>query len=103
MSPHGSLFEGDAHYVSAPGYDGLLGVMADHAPLLNVLLPGTVKVRVGEEETFYAIASGILEVNHVSGVLILADEARKAASPQDAAEQLKDIKSRYEPAKLNRN
>jgi F-type H+-transporting ATPase subunit epsilon len=96
ISPLGSLFDGEVQFVTVPGFDGSMGVLAGHAPILTTLRAGVVKLTASSgEETFYAIASGILEVNQSSQALILADEAVKAASQQEADEKLKEIKTRY--------
>ena len=96
ISPQGILFDGEVQFVTVPGFDGSMGVLAGHAPILTTLRSGVVKLIASSgEETYYAIASGILEVNQSSQALILADEAVKSASLQEANEQVKEIKTRY--------
>lgn len=96
ISPQGILFDGEVQFLTVPGFDGSMGVLAGHAPILTTLRPGIVKLTSSSgEETYYAIASGILEVNQSSQALILADEVVKSASLQEANEQLKEIKAHY--------
>lgn len=59
--------------VIAPGTEGYLGVLRDHAPLVTRLQPGklTVKDETGNEE-IYAISGGFLEVSR-NTVTVLAD------------------------------
>jgi F-type H+-transporting ATPase subunit epsilon len=63
----------------APGSEGYLGVLRDHAPLVTALKPGKLTVReVSGEEVVYAVSGGYLEVNRNQATL-LADAVEKAA------------------------
>lgn len=77
VTPVGSVFDGPASYVSVPGREGSLGVLAEHSPLVTMLKAGDVLVRNGETEKTYAITSGILEINAGHQVLVLADKAEE--------------------------
>jgi F-type H+-transporting ATPase subunit epsilon len=41
ISPSGTLFSGPVDSVVIPAWDGLMGVLPGHAPLLALLRPGT--------------------------------------------------------------
>jgi F-type H+-transporting ATPase subunit epsilon len=57
--------------IVAPGTDGYLGVLANHAPLITTLRPGELKVRYeGDREALYAIGQGILKVADNVAVLL---------------------------------
>jgi F-type H+-transporting ATPase subunit epsilon len=56
------VFEGDVDMVLAPGVDGELGILPNHAPLLSTLRFGVLRVRVRGEEEAFAISGGVLEV-----------------------------------------
>jgi F-type H+-transporting ATPase subunit epsilon len=59
--------------LNAPGSEGYLGVLRDHAPLVTGLLPGKLTVvRPGGGREEYAISGGFLEVRH-NVVTVLAD------------------------------
>jgi F-type H+-transporting ATPase subunit epsilon len=45
VSPSGTLFSGPVESVIIPAWDGLMGVLPGHAPLLALLRPGTVTAR----------------------------------------------------------
>ncbi len=40
------LYEGDVNMVIIPGTDGVIGIMPKHAPLMAVVAPGEVLVRI---------------------------------------------------------
>lgn len=67
-----SLFEGPADVVIAPGVEGELGILPNHAPLLTNLDLGILRVRYKGEEEIFTIAGGILEVRP-DLVTVLAD------------------------------
>lgn len=66
------LFEGEADIVVAPGSEGEMGILPNHAPLLAQLAYGIVRVRREGKEQAFAIAGGVLEVRP-EGVTVLAD------------------------------
>jgi F-type H+-transporting ATPase subunit epsilon len=58
--------------VIAPGSEGELGILPDHAPLLATLGLGVLRVRYQGDEEVFTIAGGILEVRPEI-VTVLAD------------------------------
>jgi F-type H+-transporting ATPase subunit epsilon len=66
------LFDGNVDMVVAPGSEGEMGILPNHAPLLAQLAYGILRLRQGGEEQAFAIAGGVLEVRP-DGVTVLAD------------------------------
>ncbi len=56
------LYEGPADIVIAPGVEGELGILPNHAPLLTLLDIGLLIIRNADEEHAFTIVGGILEV-----------------------------------------
>lgn len=85
VSAEKSLYSGEAEVVIAPGQRGELGIYPRHTPLLTILKPGSVRIKVPnqtEEELVY-VSGGILEVQpHV--VTILSDSAIRGADLDEA-------------------
>ena len=67
----------EVDYVSAPGIDGVLGVLPRHAPLVTALKIGELHYRKDGEEFNYAIGGGFMEVRP-DKVTVLADSAEHA-------------------------
>ncbi len=63
--------------VIAPGIEGELTVLPQHAPLLTMIRPGILRLVKGGDETDVAITGGFLEVKD-DRVTILADAAERA-------------------------
>ena len=62
------LSKEDATEVVVPAFEGEMGILKDHIPIISFLKPGIMKVmRRGDEERYY-IEDGILEFkdNHLS-------------------------------------
>ena len=76
VSAEKALFSGPAEVVVAPGEMGELGIYPRHAPLLTRIKPGSVRLKLpnqDEEELIY-VSGGMLEVQP-NVVTILADTA----------------------------
>lgn len=67
----------DVDYVSAPGVDGVLGILPRHAPLVTALNVGELHYRKDNAEFNYAIGGGFMEVRP-DKVTVLADSAEHA-------------------------
>jgi len=66
------LFQGDVDIVVAPGTEGEMGILPNHAPLLTTLKYGPLRVRHHGREEVFAIAGGVMEVQP-DLVTVLAD------------------------------
>lgn len=64
-------------FISAPGVDGVLGILPRHAPLLTALAPGELRYKKGNDEYAFAIGGGFMEVRP-ERVTVLADTAEEA-------------------------
>lgn len=78
VSPERTLYEGEADMVVAPAWDGELGVLRGHAPLLALLGQGALRVRAAEGEHRFEIAGGFLQV--ANDVVTVLSEHATAAS-----------------------
>ncbi len=76
VTPEKTVFEKDVRSIVAPGSEGYLGVLTDHAPLITALIPGilTVTDNAGDDVD-YGVSGGFLEVSgNVATVLADAIE-----------------------------
>ncbi|MCL4792614.1 MAG: F0F1 ATP synthase subunit epsilon [Gammaproteobacteria bacterium] len=78
VSAEGQIWSGEGNLVIAPGKYGEVGIAPRHAPMMMNLRPGEVRVQNdGEEERFFYVTGGLLEVQPTL-VSILADTALRA-------------------------
>jgi F-type H+-transporting ATPase subunit epsilon len=77
VTPEKTVFEQDVKSIIAPGSDGYLGVLSNHAPLITALRPGALYVTdLDGNETAYSISGGFLEVSN-NIATILADSIER--------------------------
>jgi F-type H+-transporting ATPase subunit epsilon len=74
VAPDKLLFSGEVDQVDVPGMEGDFGVFADHAPLVALLRPGVLTVKVGADAQRIVIFGGFAEVSP-QGLTVLADYA----------------------------
>jgi F-type H+-transporting ATPase subunit epsilon len=85
VSVEGSIWSGEASLVIAPARMGEVGIAPRHAPMLTTLRPGDLRVqRDGQEELFFYVTGGILEVQPKK-VTVLADTALRAEQLDESA------------------
>jgi F-type H+-transporting ATPase subunit epsilon len=75
VTPDGPVFEGEAELVVVPGAAGLLGIMANHAPIVSTLKPGQMHV-TGTDGTRHEWATngGFVTARH-NETLVLVGQA----------------------------
>ena len=83
LTVEGVRFDGEADFVVAPGSEGELGILPKHIPLLTPLAAGAVKVRNDNDEQFFFVSGGFLEVRP-EAVTVLADAAERAEDIDEA-------------------
>lgn len=61
ISPEAVLFEGEASAVVAPAFDGEVGILENHAPMMTLLGNGVLRLSGGGDKRFN-IEGGFLQV-----------------------------------------
>jgi F-type H+-transporting ATPase subunit epsilon len=74
ISPERTIFAGSADQVIAPAWDGEVGILRGHAPMLVLLGVGEVRIRSASKDQSFRISGGFLQVvdDHVT---ILSEHA----------------------------
>ena len=62
ISPEQVLYEGSASAVTAPAFDGEVGILPMHAPLMTLLGTGTLQVQGADGLKRFRVAGGFLQV-----------------------------------------
>jgi F-type H+-transporting ATPase subunit epsilon len=71
------VFDGEVDIVIAPGTEGEMGILPQHAPLVAALDYGELRVRQGGQVSSFAIGGGVIQVSN-DHVIVLADSAEQA-------------------------
>ena len=62
ISPEAVLFEGEAETVVAPAFDGEVGILTGHAPMMTLLGRGTLRVGAAGGDRRFQVEGGFLQV-----------------------------------------
>ena len=62
ISPEAVLYEGDAESVVAPAFDGQVGILTGHAPMVTLLGRGVLRVGAGAAARRFDVEGGFLQV-----------------------------------------
>jgi len=103
------IFRGEADMVIAPGVEGEMGILPQHAALLTALKTGEMRIKLGDAEDSLFISGGFLEVYNDT-VTVLADvaehveaidEQRAQAARQSAQDRLAGTQDERERRRLS--
>ncbi len=75
ISPEESVYDGDADAVVAPAFDGQIGILPRHAPLMTLLGEGPLTLKTGEGEQVFDVRGGFLQVVN-DMVSVVAEHAK---------------------------
>lgn len=87
VSPERVVFDGDAAAVVAPAWDGQVGILPGHAPMLALVGSGVLSVdRAGGGSDSFHVAGGVLKVerNQVTVLTEYAGSEPPAVVPPEA-------------------
>ncbi len=62
ISPSAAMFDGDADAVTAPAFDGEVGILPGHAPFMTLLGRGRLRVRRADDVSEFRVEGGFLQV-----------------------------------------
>jgi F-type H+-transporting ATPase subunit epsilon len=101
VSAEASIYSGLAEMVVVPAEMGEVGIYPRHAPMLTRIKPGSVRIKVPDQETedLIYVSGGILEVQP-GVVTILSDTAIRGADLDEA--RVSEAKRQAEEAIKNR-
>ncbi len=62
ISPERTLFEGEVESLVAPAFDGEVGILSGHAPMMTLLGRGELRLGAGATARRFGVAGGFLQV-----------------------------------------
>ncbi len=77
FTPEGPIVDGEVETIVVTAYNGSLGVLAGHAPMISAVVIGPGKVVQSGATQWYVFGEGTLEVRGPD-VVLLVDFAEKA-------------------------
>ena len=80
ISPDGTVLKSETSEVIIPSYEGEIGILKEHIPLITFLRPGIIKIKDNEEKSFF-VEEGTVEF--VSNSLIVLTTTAKELTDID--------------------
>ena len=78
ISPDQTILKQETNEVIIPSFEGQMGILYNHIPLITFLRPGIITIKAAEEKKFY-IEEGTVEFSN-NNLLILTSTARDLAN-----------------------
>ncbi len=75
ISPDKSILKSEATEVTIPSYEGQMGILKDHIPLITFLRPGLIVIKENSVEKRFFIEDGTVEFSN-NNLLILTSTAK---------------------------
>ena len=79
ISPDKLILKSEATEVTIPSYEGQMGILKDHIPLITFLRPGLITIKENSGEKIFFIEDGTVEFSNNS-LLILTSTAKSLDS-----------------------
>tara|TARA_E500000331_G_C17135208_1_gene660122 strand:- start:467 stop:856 length:390 start_codon:yes stop_codon:yes gene_type:complete len=79
ISPDKSILKLDATEVTIPSYEGQMGILKDHVPLITFLRPGLINIKQDSGEKIFFVEDGTVEFSN-NNLLILTSTAKNLNS-----------------------
>ena len=79
ISPDKSILKTEATEVIIPSYEGQMGILKDHIPLITFLRPGLITIKENSNEKIFFIEDGTVEFSN-NNLLILTSTAKSLDS-----------------------
>ena len=81
VSPDESILKSEATEVILPSYEGQMGILKDHIPLITFLRPGLIIIKINNEEKIFFVEEGIVEF--VDNNLLILSSTTKSLNDLD--------------------
>tara|TARA_S200000501_G_C20655884_1_gene669640 strand:+ start:215 stop:604 length:390 start_codon:yes stop_codon:yes gene_type:complete len=75
ISPNQSVLKSETEEVTLPSFEGEMGILKDHVPLITFLRPGIITIKKNNNEIKFFIEEGTVEFSK-NNLLILTSTAK---------------------------
>ena len=101
ITPDRTMLKSEAMEVTIPSYEGQMGILKDHIPLITFLRPGLISIKNQDEKKFFA-EEGTVEFSN-NNLLILSSTVKdlKNFDKTSISGALKDAEKKLQETNLS--
>tara|TARA_Y100000768_G_scaffold309014_1_gene243267 strand:+ start:1122 stop:1514 length:393 start_codon:yes stop_codon:yes gene_type:complete len=102
ITPDKLLFKSDTTEVVIPSFEGEMGILKDHIPLITFLRPGIVNIKNSNDEKKYYIEEGVVEFAN-NNLLILTSNSKALKDLNDdfINNEIQDAEKKLDDAEID--
>jgi F-type H+-transporting ATPase subunit epsilon len=87
VSPESTVFSGEAKSLVAPAWDGRVGILPGHAPMITLLGAGELAIDGAEGAQLFHVAGGLIKIEG-DQVTVLTEYASDEPAPAELVRTL---------------
>ena len=101
ISPEQTILKKETYEVIIPSYEGQMGILKDHIPLITFLRPGLITIMDDKEKKYY-VEEGTVEFSN-NNLLILSSTVRDLANfdKNSINEILQEAETKFNSAEIS--
>tara|TARA_Y100000992_G_scaffold9028_1_gene5683 strand:+ start:214 stop:603 length:390 start_codon:yes stop_codon:yes gene_type:complete len=101
ISPEQTILKKETNEVIIPSYEGQMGILKDHIPLITFLKPGLITIMDDREKKYY-VEEGTVEFSN-NNLLILSSTVRDLANfdKNSINEVLQEAETKFNSAEIS--
>ena len=98
LTPERQIYEGQIDFAVVQAYDGEMGFLYNHAPLISELGTGEIRLRTGDNTEYFYVDGGFVEIKNNSLIILAQEAAIKQELKADVLEaKIKEISALPRP------
>ncbi|HQQ51860.1 MAG TPA: ATP synthase F1 subunit epsilon [Spirochaetota bacterium] len=98
LTPERQIYEGQIDFAVVQAYDGEMGFLYNHAPLISELGTGEIRLRTGDNTEYFYVDGGFVEIKNNSLIILAQEAATKQELNADVLEaKIKEISALPRP------
>jgi F-type H+-transporting ATPase subunit epsilon len=101
VTPKGVVLSERVNIVTAPGYGGVFGALANHAPMLSTIKIGVLSYRKEDQESLVMVGGGFCEISKNKATFLMESAEHGAEIDVDRALRAKERAEKRLAAAMN--
>ncbi|MHC9543864.1 MAG: ATP synthase F1 subunit epsilon [Vulcanimicrobiota bacterium] len=95
ITPERIKFKGEVSYLKVQGFEGEMGILKNHTPMIALLRPGEMCARYDDKEEYITLGDGFIKVKDNSVLIVVSSALRPDEMAGEEARILAEEEERY--------